>query len=505
MRPRGAFLSPIRVIPSDGTGSHPLPGWSGPGLAPYPGESRDYPGDEASDVRVLHIHRGVGHAGGGAGIAMHRLHRTLLRLGVDSKILALQDEGSGPDISPLPRIERLSLESRLRSVTGRIGLNDVHRLGSFQLDRHTFFQNADLVHFHVMHSGTFSYLAVPKAAASKPCALSLHDTWAFTGHCAYSYDCERWKTGCGDCPRPEEPPAISHDSTHLEWRMKSRAFMKAGLQLISKSGWTTRMARVSALRDLPLTEIPYGVDTGVYRPRGRARSRELLGLPQDRFVLLVSAQDLTSRRHGIDLMVRALQGLAPDLAARCVLLVIGKRGFELAHGAGLPVRDLGYLADGHLKAIAYSAADLYLFPVRAEVFGLASIESQACGTPVVSFRVGGVPEHVRPGETGFLAEPEDALGFRDGIALLLQNEAARLRMSGVCRASVLQDYDLSLEATRHADLYESILSRETGAGFPTPQLVPPYPEAPSGLSGERDPNTRQSAERVPVAPEFEAD
>ena len=62
---------------------------------------------------------------------MQRLHRSLLRLGVDSKILVLQDEGFGPDVSRLPRIETLSLERRVRSVTGRFGLNDVHRLGSY--------------------------------------------------------------------------------------------------------------------------------------------------------------------------------------------------------------------------------------------------------------------------------------------------------------------------------------------------------------------------------------
>jgi len=456
-------------------------------------------------VRVLHIHRGVGHAGGGAGISMQRLHRTLLRLGVDSKILALQDEGAGPDVSRLPRIETLSLESRLRSITSRLGLNDVHRLGSFQLGRHTFFQNADLVHFHGMHSGTFSYLGLPKVASSRPCLLSLHDTWAFTGHCAYSFDCERWKTGCGDCPSPEEPPAIARDGTRLEWRMKSRALLKSGIRLISKSAWTTRMAGVSALRHLPLTEIPYGVDTGVYRPRGRARSRELLGLPQDRFVLLVSARDLTNRRHGIDLLVGALQGLAPDVSARCILLVMGRRGVEMVHGAGLPVRDLGYLADGHLKAIAYSAADLYLFPTRADVFGLPSIESQACGTPVVSFRVGGVPDHVRPGETGFLAEPDDVLGFRDGIALLLQNEAARLRMSGTCRSSVLQDYDLSLEATRHADLYESILCQAAVPVDSTPQLVPPYPGCESAGLPQDARSDSETEERRQVAPAAEAD
>jgi len=433
-------------------------------------------------VRVLHIHKDAGQSGGAGGIAMYRVHRRLLRLGVDSKILVLQDAGYGPDVSRLPRIEKFSLERRVRSVSARLGLNDLHRVGSFQLDRHTFFQNADLVHFHCMHSGTFSYLALPRIASSRPCVLSLHDTWAFTGHCGYGYGCERWKTGCGECPYPEEDPAIARDATRLEWRMKTRAFLKSGIRLVSKSAWTTRMASVSALRHLPLTEIPYGVDTGVLRPRGQARSREILGLPQDWFVLLFSAQNLTNRRKGADLLIRALRELPPEVAARTVLLTMGKRGAGLAQGTGLPIRDLGYLADDHLKAIAYSAADLFLFPTRADVFGLASIESQACGTPVISFRVGGVPDHVRPGETGFLAEPEDALGFRDGIVLLLQNEAARYRMSGRCRASVQQDFDLSLEAMRHTSMYESILSQEAARDRTGPPLLPPYPEAESARS-----------------------
>ncbi len=451
-------------------------------------------------MRVLHIHKDAGQSGGAGGIAMYRLHRSLLRLGVDSKILVLQDAGYGPDVSRLPRIETFSLERRVRSVTGRLGLNDLHRIGSFQLDRHTFFQNADLVHFHCMHSGTFSYLALPRIASSRPCVLSLHDTWAFTGHCGYGYGCERWKTGCGECPYPEEDPAVARDATRLEWRMKTRALLKSGIQLVSKSAWTTRMASVSALRHLPLTEIPYGVDAGVFRPRGQARSREILGLPQDWSVLLFSAQNLTNRRKGADLLIRALRELPIDVAARTVLLTMGQRGAELAQGTGLPIRDLGYLADDHLKAIAYSAADLFLFPTRADVFGLASIESQACGTPVISFRVGGIPDHVRPGETGFLAEPEDALGFRDGVVLLLQNEAARYRMSGRCRPSVQQDFDLSLEAMRHTSMYESILSQEAARDRTGPPLLPPYPEAERARASEAsEPSERESRRPTRVA------
>jgi glycosyltransferase involved in cell wall biosynthesis len=429
------------------------------------------------NLRVLHIHSGYGHSGGGGGIALQRLHRRLLQIGVDSKILSLDPESGAPDVSPLPVLDTLSLERRLHAVTGRLGLNDVHRLGAFQLDRHTLFQNADLVHFHCMHSGTFSYLALPRIARLKPTVFTLHDMWALTGHCAYSYECDRWKSGCGDCPHPAENPAIRRDATHLEWRLKRRAFLKSGTHLISKCGWTTRMARVSSLRHLPLTQIPYGVDTDVFRPLDVAESRELLGLPQDAHVLLHSAQDLLDLRKGTDLLVKALEGLPADLARRTILLTMGRGGAEVARATGLSSRDFGYVADDHFRSIAYSAADLFLFPTRADVFGLVSAESQACGTPVVSFRVGGVPDHVRPGRTGFLAEPGDVGGFRDGVTLLLENEAARRHMSEQCRAAAVAEYDLGIEVARHAVLYEAILNAN---GRPCDgyrdSLVPPLPE-----------------------------
>ena len=445
-------------------------------------------------LRVLHIHAGADPAGCG-GIAVRRLHRRLLEIGVDSKILSLDPESGAPDASRLPVVETLSLERRIRSVTARLGLNDIHRVGSFHLGRHTFFQNAHVVHFHCMHSGTFSYLALPRIARQKPTVFTLHDMWAVTGHCAYSYECERWKSGCGDCPYPNEHPAIRRDATHLEWRLKGRAFRKAGTHLVSKSGWTTRMLRVSALRHLPLTEIPYGVDTDVFRPAGVAASRALLGLPRDGHVLLHSAQDLSTRRKGTDLLNRVLEGLPPHLARRTILLTMGERGAEVARTTGLSSRDLGFVTDDHLKAIAYSAADLCLYPTRASVFGLASAESQACGTPVVSFRVGGVPDHVRPGRTGFLAEPGDVSGFRDGVVLLLENATARQRMSETCRSMVEAEYDLGLEATRHVELYESVLR---AAGRPPNEREPLVAPLPEGVRAEAS-GSSSGDRRAPVA------
>lgn len=387
---------------------------------------------------------------------MSRLHSGLKHYGVDSRILCAKRTTNSADVATLPRADGFRAETVLRSVTSRLGLNDIHRVGSFRLARHAFSKDADVVHFHCTHSGTFSYLAFPVVSRQKPCVFSLHDMWAITGHCGYSYDCDRWKTGCGRCPYPKEHPRVVRDGTRLEWRLKQWAYRHSSLTFISKSSWITRQVRGSMIRDLPLYEIPYGVDTHVYRPLDREACRDVLDLPADRKVLLFVAQSLHSRRKGGDLLVKALQALPPRIRSETMLVVLGRGDESFSQAAGIPTRQLGYVEGDHLKAVVYSAADLFLFPTRADVFGLVSLESQACGTPVVAFGVTGVPDHVRPGVTGYLAEAENALDFRDGIVRLLDDDSLRSSMGVRCRETVLREFSLDLEVQRHLELYRKL-------------------------------------------------
>ena len=96
--------------------------------------------------------------------------------------------------------------------------------------------------------------------------------------------------------------------------------------------------------------------------------------------------------------------------------------------------NLGYVSSDRLKSIAFSAADLFVFPTRADNLPLILQESLACGTPIVSFKVGGVPDLVRPGITGYLASPENANDFCNGIVQLLEDQNLRNSMSKNCRA-----------------------------------------------------------------------
>jgi len=123
----------------------------------------------------------------------------------------------------------------------------------------------------------------------------------------------------------------------------------------------------------------------------------------------------------------------------------------------LATLNLGYVSSDRLKSIAYSAADLFVFPTRADNLPLVLQESMACGTPMVSFKIGGVPDLVRPGITGYLAEPEDAKDFCNGIVQLLEDQNLRDRMSQQCRAIALKEYPLELQVQRYIELYRQVL------------------------------------------------
>jgi glycosyltransferase involved in cell wall biosynthesis len=393
--------------------------------------------------------------GGGGAIALNRLHHSLRRAGVDSKIMCQRKTTASPHVTLVPRHSRI--ESKIRFITSRLGLNDIHRVSSFRIKNHKLYSEADILHIHGTHSGFMSYLALPSLTESKPAIFMLHDMWCFTGHCAYSYDCDRWKIGCGNCPYPDAYPPIRRDGTRLEWKLKNWVYGRSDLSIITSSNWLTGMVGQSMLSRFPIYQIPYGVDTEIYQPLDPEQCRSVLGIPRGKKVIMFSSIDLKDTRKGGDLLVKALEGLPNSLKTETVLLILGSKGGAISETAGIETIDLGYVSSDHLKAIAYSAADLYVFPTRADAFGLVSIESQACGTPVISFRVSGVPDHVREGVTGYLAEPENDRDLLKGIVQLLDDGALRNRMRAQCRKTALEEYSLELQTKRHIELYQKLV------------------------------------------------
>ena len=133
---------------------------------------------------------------------------------------------------------------------------------------------------------------------------------------------------------------------------------------------------------------------------------------------------------------------------------MGPAGENLAAAVDVQTITLGYIGSDRLKALAYSAADLFIFPTRADNFPIVLQESMACGTPMVSFNIGGVSELVRPGITGLLAKPEDPVNLASKIAELLEDDSLRYKMSESCRSIAVEEYSIELQAQRYIALYK---------------------------------------------------
>ena len=172
----------------------------------------------------------------------------------------------------------------------------------------------------------------------------------------------------------------------------------------------------------------------------------------DANIILFVAHSSDIRRKGFDLLADALAGLRsiPQL----LLLTIGEGG---SNNLDLPEVRLGRVEEDERLAVAYAAADVFVIPSREDNLPNTVLESLSCGTPVVGFAVGGIPEMVSNGYTGNLAATDDAIGLRNALRDLLENPALRLAMSANCRKEAVSKYRLDIQAHEYRKLYESLV------------------------------------------------
>jgi glycosyltransferase involved in cell wall biosynthesis len=397
-------------------------------------------------LNVLHISESDGE--GGAARAAYRMHDGLDALGHTSRMLVGRKVTPDARTRPLKRNDAWRAADRLvGSPLDALGLQYVLYPSSFAVAADRWFRDADVVQLHNTHGSYFSHSALPLLSRRKRVVWFLHDMWAFTGHVTYSRDCERWLHGCGSCPYLDEYPRLERDTTAALWRWKRFVYAHSRLTIVTPSAWLAGLVERSPLLGRFATHVvPNGVDLERFRPGDARAARVRLGIDPDRPTILFAGADLADRRKGGDLLRDALRMLDRD-----VQLVV-------AGGASVPGLDaipLGTLTDDEMP-LAYAAADLYVLPSRADNFPNTVVESLACGTPVVAFRVGGVPELVRHLETGWLAEPEDASSLADGIRTVLDDAELRARLGAAARAHAERELGVALQAERLVEAYGSV-------------------------------------------------
>ncbi len=330
-----------------------------------------------------------------------------------------------------------------------------HLLGLFE-------SKPDVLHCHNLHGGYFDLRKLPDLNREIPIVMTLHDTWLLSGHCAYSFDCGRWETGCGQCPDLTIYPPLKRDATAFNWQRKKDIYRQCRFYLAADSHWLMEKVRRSMLMAgiAEAKVIHYGIDLSVYRPADIVESRKRLGLPQGAIVVLFSANGIRNNVFkDFETMRRSIALAAQRSRNRdLVFLAVGESAPPEKVGEAW-VQFVPFQRNPRDVAAYCQAADIYIHAAREEAWGRSITEALACGTPVVATAVGGIPEQIKDGGTGFLVPKGDAEAMATHLVRLAENGELRRRLGKTASEDVRIRFDLERQTADYLNWYTEIIER----------------------------------------------
>jgi glycosyltransferase involved in cell wall biosynthesis/MoaA/NifB/PqqE/SkfB family radical SAM enzyme len=336
----------------------------------------------------------------------------------------------------------------------------------------------DVIHCQNLHGGFFDLRELSRISRRIPTFLTLHDLWTFTGHCANSMDCERWRTGCGSCPYLSLPSPLQADGSRWNWERKRALHAQTRLHVTAGSHWLLKLAQESILRPAMVSSrvIRPGIDLQTYRAGSSAEARQLLDIPPDQQVVLYIANlGQWNPFKDFGTIRRAMACLATGEASRPVhLYCVGARAEDEVIGPHR-IHHLDYISDAESMARYYRAADVYLHSAVSEIFGLTIAEAMACATPVIATRAGGIPEVFADGEHGLLVPPADPDAMAAALSRLLKDQGMREDMGRSAAAYAQERYDRNRMVDDYLDWFHQGVEtfRAAASGKTTRASTPP--------------------------------
>ncbi|MEF3279759.1 MAG: glycosyltransferase family 4 protein [Elusimicrobiota bacterium] len=400
---------------------------------------------------------------GGAAIAAYRLHRSLIEEGADSLMLVQNKYSDDSTVmGPLTNLDKVIARARY--------FFDQFPVKKYKNRTKTLFSPSwfpfnsilkkinqikpDIVHLHWICDGMLRIEDILKI--NQPIVWSLHDMWPFTGGCHYNEGCERYNEKCGKCKVLGSN--IEKDLSRRVWLRKEKVFsQKNNLYIVSLSNWLRTLAEKSYLfsgRKHIVIHNP--IDTNLFKPFDKKRSRELWNLPENKSILLFGAMSATTDpRKGFKELIEALYKL-PD-KEKVEVVIFGNETLKGNLGFGIKTHCLGRLSDNVSLRTIYSACDVVVVPSLQENLSNTIMESLACGTPVVAFDVGGNRDMIDHKENGYLAVPFDTTDLKNGIEWVLNSQNYE-EISRKARDKIVNEFNSKIIVKKYIELYKEILN-----------------------------------------------
>jgi glycosyltransferase involved in cell wall biosynthesis len=207
--------------------------------------------------------------------------------------------------------------------------------------------------------------------------------------------------------------------------------------------------------------IPNPVDTEVFKPIEKGKAREILNLPNDKFLFLFAiSPGANIEGKGINYLIETLLIINqkfPHLREKIELLILGVPYIEKIKRIPYNIRFLGTIYDDFAISLYYNAADLFISPSLQEAFGLTFIEAMSCATPCIAFNYSGPTDIIEHKKNGFLAEYKSAEDIATGISWLLEDKKRLIILAKNARDKVLNNYTYDIIGKKYLKLYESLV------------------------------------------------
>lgn len=305
--------------------------------------------------------------------------------------------------------------------------------------------NPDIIHLHNIHGYyinieiLFNFLK----EYDRPVIWTLHDCWAFTGHCSYftANKCEYWKNGCFKCPKKKEYPAsLILDRSYENWERKKALFTGVKrLVCVTPSRWLAELVKESFLKEYEVTVIPNGIDLNSFKPTyGNFKKR--LGIEDKKILLGVAS--VWDRRKGFDTFLKLSRLLNEDE----IIVLVGLNKEQLKN---LPENIIGIERTNSVNELAeiYTAADVFLNPTIEDNLPTVNFEALACGTPVITYETGGSPETI---------SSSSGLSVKKGDITALLNAARSLSFNKQDILKAVSEFDKERRYYEYLALYNEL-------------------------------------------------
>lgn len=311
----------------------------------------------------------------------------------------------------------------------------------------------DIIHIHNLH-GYYINIEVLFEYLSKldtPIVWTFHDCWPFTGHCAY-FDyigCEKWKTGCYECPiKKEYPASFVIDRSKKNYVDKKRLFNYVkNMTLVPVSNWLGNYFKDSFLHKYDVRMIHNGIDTSVFRPQENNKAIDKYNL-KGKFVILGVAS-IWNYRKGLPDFIK----MSETLDSQYQIVLVGLSNEQIKT---LPNNIIGIARTESVNELAelYAAADVFVNPTYEDNFPTTNLEALACGTPVITYNTGGSPEAV-DSDTGIVVEKGNLDALISAISEV--NQKGKSYYTNTCRNRALQLYRKEDRFEDYLELYEEVM------------------------------------------------